>query len=412
MPADSLTEVTRDGNILHLPSLDSPFVVGNFLRGIYQGSQCGYKDYVLDFAAVERAFPNACTPVAGIIEYYQSQLGYSFEPENVSDFLKRTHTLAPLVVGTDSSQHHTLLDTVWKFASAEEIHILVENFLDEVSRAAVCQKGVIQGLDWCLNEIMDNVLQHADTTHGYVMGQIHQDKQHIAFCIYDYGQGIYNSFRNSQHAPQNALDAIILAVEEGITRDKLVGQGNGMWGLFNIVRANSGILNITSGPGFFGIRGNNIDDIKKSTQVPFLNHEHHCTTVDFQIDFDKVISIPEALGGHEPTNLRIECLEDNQDNIIYRLADKSSGTGTRRSGEAIRNEVINITKQTDSLVLLDFSDVSVISSSFADEFIGKLAVEFGFFGFTQRFRLIGMNTTVQAITNRSVSQRLGTGNGK
>lgn len=382
--------------------------MGSFLFGIRQGKQLGYQDFVLDFDAVERAFPNVCAPVAGIIEYYRSQLDYSFKFENVPDFLQRTHTLAPLVVAVDSSQHHSLLNTVWKFASADEIRTLVNDFLDEVSRQAVCQEGVIQGLEWCVNEIMDNVLQHADTTHGYAMGQIHPASRHIAFCVYDYGQGIFNSLRGSQHAPNSAVDAITMAVKEGVTRDKVVGQGNGMWGLYNIVRANSGILNITSGSGFLGVHD---DDTKTSNSVPFLSHDHNCTTVDFQIDFDKVISIPEALGMHEPTNLRIESLEDNQNNVVYRLADKSSGTGTRKSGEAIRNEVINITKQTDSVVLLDFSGVSVISSSFADEFVGKLAVEFGFIGFTQCFRLVGMNATVQAITNRSVSQRLGTGNG-
>lgn len=94
-------------------------------------------------------------------------------------------------------------------------------------------------------------------------------------------------------------------------------------------------------------------------------------------------------------------------NIVYRLADKSSGTGTRQSGAAMRSEVISIAKQPDSVVLLDFSGVSVVSSAFADEFIGKLVVEFGFIGFTQRFRLVGMNGTVEAIANRSVSQRLG-----
>jgi anti-sigma regulatory factor (Ser/Thr protein kinase) len=301
------------------------------------------------------------------------------------------------------------LNTVWKFASADEIHRLVDGFLNEIARAAVCQHGVIQALDWCVNEIMDNVLQHAETTHGYVMGQIHPASQHIAFCIYDYGRGIFNSLRRTQHAPRNAVDAITLAVKEGVTRDKAVGQGNGMWGLYNIVRSNFGILNITSGSGFFGVNG---DDTKTSTNVPFLNATHNCTTVDFQIDFDKGISISEALDGHEPANLRVENLEDDRNNVVYRLADKSSGTGTRQSGAAIRNEVINITKQTDSIVLLDFNGVSVISSSFADEFIGKLAVEFGFIGFTQRFRLVGMNATVQAITNRSVSQRLGVGNGE
>src|SRR5690606_18858492 len=129
------------------------------------------------------------------------------------------------------------------------------------------------------------------TTHGYVMGQIHPTAQHIALCIYDYGQGIYNSLRNSSHAPNTALDAITLAVKEGITRDKNVGQGNGMWGLYNIVRANSGILNITSGNGFLGRRG---DEVRTSTSVPFLSPTNNCTTVDFQIDFDKGISIADA----------------------------------------------------------------------------------------------------------------------
>lgn len=405
---DPTTTVTRDGNVLRFHSLSSPFIVGSFLSRIHQGNKCGYQDFVLDFSAVDRTFPNVCAPVAGIMEYHRSRLDYSFACENVPEFLKRTHTLEPLVVAVDSSRHRSLLNTVWKFASADEIHTLVDDFLREVSRAAVCEEGVIQGLEWCVNEIMDNVLQHADTSHGYVMGQIHPASQHIAFCVYDYGQGIFNSLRDTQHAPGNALDAITLAVKEGVTRDKIVGQGNGMWGLYNIVRSNSGILNITSGSGFLGIHG---DDTNTSSDVPFLSHEQNCTTVDFQIDYSKGISISKALGGHEPTNLRVEGLEDDRNNVVYRLADKSSGTGTRQSGTAIRNEVINITKQTDSVVLLDFGGLSVVSSSFADEFIGKLAVEFGFIGFTQRFRLVGMNATVQAIINRSVSQRLGVGNG-
>ncbi len=409
VPVDPTATVTRDRNVLRFFSLSSPFVVGSFLREIYNGNQREYRDFVLDFSAVEGAFPNACAPVAGIIEYYRSQHDYSFEFENVSDYLERTHTLAPLVVAADLSRHPSLLNTVWKFASADDIHTLVDSLLDEISRAAECQTGVIQGLEWCINEIMDNVLQHAETTHGYVMGQIHPTSQHIALCIYDCGKGIYNSLKDTQHPPTDPVDAITMAMKEGVTRDKNVGQGNGMWGLSNIVRSNSGILNITSGSGFVGIRG---DDTKTSEKVPFLSPAQNCTTVDFQIDFDKGISISKALGGYEPTNLRIESLEDDHNNIVYRLADKSSGTGTRQSGVAIRNEVINITKQTDSVILLDFSDVSVVSSSFADEFIGKLAVEFGFIGFTQRFRLVGMNPTVQAIANRSVAQRLGVGNGE
>ncbi|MDD4729269.1 MAG: STAS-like domain-containing protein [Dysgonamonadaceae bacterium] len=88
------------------------------------------------------------------------------------------------------------------------------------------------------------------------------------------------------------------------------------------------------------------------------------------------------------------------------LADKSSGTGTRQSGERIRNEIINLNNESGKIIEIDFSGVAVISSSFADELIGKLVVRYGFFNFNQIFRLKNMNEIVQAIVHRSVSQRM------
>jgi len=398
--------VEREGNLLTFPNLSQSFIVGSFLIALHQGRLEGCTNFRLNFATVDRVFPNVCVPVAGIIEYYRAELGISFEVEDEPEFLAHTQMKHPLVFGIDQGRRSSPLNTVWNFSTAEEIHRLVDAMLDEVSRAAVCEQGVIAGLEWCLNEVMDNVLQHSNTNHGYSMAQIHPQTQHIAICVYDNGQGIYNSLRNSHYSPATAVDAITIALEEGVTRDKKVGQGNGMWGLHNIVRANSGSLNITSGPGFLGMHG---ETPTTMLQIPYLSKERNCTTVDFQIDFDKGISIAKALGGHEPVNSRIECLEDDHDRIVYKLADKASGTGTRRSGVAIRNEVLNLSKPTESVIVLDITGVSVVSSSFADEFIGKLALQYGFIAFTQRFRLVGMNPIVQAIANRSVSQRLGLG---
>jgi anti-anti-sigma regulatory factor len=100
-------------------------------------------------------------------------------------------------------------------------------------------------------------------------------------------------------------------------------------------------------------------------------------------------------------------MQDEQDNVMYKLSEKASGTGTRQSGAAIRNEIMNILRQSNSIVVLSFEGVSVVSSSFADELVGKLAAECGLITFMQRFRLVGMNETVQAIMNRSVTQRIG-----
>ena len=407
MTFDTSHDVTRDGNVLIMPMLNSPFVVGNLLRALFQGhEQRGYTDFVLDFSNVQAAFPNVCAPLAGILEFYSSTYGTTFDFVNVPKYLAQTHALSPLIVGAEYSHKTSPLDNVWKFSTSDEIHSLVNAYLDAVSRSVVCEDGVIVGLNWCLYEVMGNVLQHALTTHGYLMGQIHPTSQHIALCVYDHGQGILNSLRHSRYAPRTAVDAITIALQEGVTRDTNVGQGNGLWGLHNIVQANSGFLNITSGAGFFGMRG---DEPKTSSKIPFLSKSNNCTTVDFQIDFDKGISVPDALGGYDPTNFRVEDLEDEFDRVVFRLAEKASGTGTRDSGEAIRNEVMNIYKQTDGLIILDFDGVSLVASSFADELVGMLAVKCGFVAFNQRFRLVGMNDTVQAIVNHAVQKRLATG---
>jgi hypothetical protein len=125
------------------------------------------------------------------------------------------------------------------------------------------------------------------------------------------------------------------------------------------------------------------------------------------LDYTAGIAISDALGGFEPTNHRIESLEDERGFIPYRLGDKSSGTGTRQSGEKLRNEILNISREASGIIVLNFDGIAVVSSSFADEFVGKLVAHFGFTGFVRRFRLVHMNNAVEGIVNRSVSQRMG-----
>lgn len=235
------------------------------------------------------------------------------------------------------------------------------------------------------------------------MGQIHQGSKHFALCVYDYGRGIFNSLRNTVHAPRSPVDAITLAIKEGVTRDKQLHQGNGMWGMHNFVRANVGTLRISSGAGFFSMHG---DEVRTLEKMPFLSLANNGTTIDFQINFENGIAISDILGGHTPANLRIEALEDRTGNLVYPLNDKASGTGTRRSGLALRTEVLNIANQSNSLIVIDFSGISVVSSSFADEFIGKLVAQLGFISFNRRFQLSNMNPFIGAIIDRAVVQRL------
>jgi hypothetical protein len=240
------------------------------------------------------------------------------------------------------------------------------------------------------------------------MGQILKDSQILKICIFDYGKGIYQSLKNSTFRPRNAADAISLAVQEGVTRDKKIGQGNGMWGLFNIINLNDGALQIISGKGGLNY-ANKIKTTKSYQDIITLSPKQQSTSISFDIKLNKSLSMKEALGGYEPINMFIEDLEDEFDRVVYKISEQSSGTGTRQSGSRIRNEIMNIYKTAKKPVILDFDCISIIASSFADELVGKLVQELGLFQFQAAFPMKNMNEIVQAIVQRSVSQRLAEG---
>lgn len=99
-------------------------------------------------------------------------------------------------------------------------------------------------------------------------------------------------------------------------------------------------------------------------------------------------------------------MENDKGSIDYLVAERAQGFGTRKSGERVRNDVLNIYEQTKTSINLDFKNINVISSSFADELVGKLVIKLGFFGFNNVIRLKNMNPLVQSILQRSVAQRM------
>lgn len=395
--------IKQEGQELIFSNLTNPRIVSEFIDILNETMNSYNKNLILNFKNIKGAFPNVSVPIAGIIENMSSR-GLDFEFYYLTDYLKKLSIKTPLRVQENKElAQKASLDKIWRFDSADDIYLLISSFVDELSQIIVCEKGVLEGFEWSINEVLDNVLQHSSRSFGYVMGQVHPKTKHFVFCVYDTGQGIYNSLLSSSvHKPKNPVDALKLAVSEGVTRDKKIGQGNGLWGLHQIVSENTGILNIISNSACYNLTNNAFQTFDR---VPQLSYDNGCI-VDFQIDYSKEISISKALGGYEPVNLKLESLEDNVGNIIIDLRGKESGVGTRKSGEKIRNELINVYKQTNKSITLDFANINIISSSFADELIGKLVTEFGFYGFNNIFKLKNMNSNVQSIVQRSVAQRM------
>lgn len=194
-------------------------------------------------------YPNQILPVIGVIEYYRSQ-GIRIKFRNLDS---RCIGLMNIQIYSGESR---MLGRVWKFTKSQEVSNIVDGYRKEFERIEVFAKGTLYAMEWALNEVMDNVLRHSGVSCGYVMAQYHQDSKLIALSVFDYGQGIMNSFSSSEYSEsiQDDLSAIELALGEGVTRDKVAGQGNGLFGLVSIVKEGHGLLNIRSGQGYYSIR--------------------------------------------------------------------------------------------------------------------------------------------------------------
>jgi STAS-like domain of unknown function (DUF4325) len=57
-------------------------------------------------------------------------------------------------------------------------------------------------------------------------------------------------------------------------------------------------------------------------------------------------------------------------------------------------------------IQLDFGDIALVSSSFADEVVGKIFADIGPLEFMQRFELRNMSMMVRQIVDRAIQQRL------
>ena len=88
------------------------------------------------------------------------------------------------------------------------------------------------------------------------------------------------------------------------------------------------------------------------------------------------------------------------------LQEDCVGTGTRIAAQKFKNQIFNAWNEEKKKVVLDFTGINVVSSSFADELIGKIVAEKGFIYFSHYFEIRNLSEFNISVINRSVEQRM------
>jgi hypothetical protein len=273
------------------------------------------------------------------------------------------------------------------------------------------QRSDLAAIEWSVNEITDNVLTHARTETGGLVQvtTFERNRRRVEFVVSDAGATIPTTLRESH--PEIASDVIALerAIREGITRDKTVGQGNGLFGTFEVCRASGGQFHVHSGHAKLSFTSKQQLDIRRE-QIPFAG-----TLVVASIDCSTAGLLQKALkfGGkpHIPIDFIETQYESKQGDIPrFIMYEEASSVGSRLAGEPIRKKMIALVQMVNvKRLIIDFEGVPLVSSSFADEVFGKLFLELGPIRFAQSFELVNISDTVRNLIDKAIAQRIVTG---
>jgi hypothetical protein len=400
----ALSDKKSEGRVVRLHGLSSDVDVDNVIRACRSALRSNSEFLTLDMSDASGFYPSAAVPVAAILEYSRSR-GLRAAMTGSSAVLDKMSVRNPIEASPQNLAEYDPLSRVWVYFDHRQANYMTNGYMDTIRRRVVCKPGVLEALEWCLYEVLDNVMQHSESGQGFVMMQLHSQSHRLAFAVADAGLGVQRSLAMSDtYKPKTSFDALTMAIEEGVTRDKVANQGNGLFGLFRIIEQNNGRLTMRSGRGRMRLQGNRITG---DNDAVVLSRENPGTFLDVQMAVDRPVSMNEALN-YRHVNDFLENLESEERGChVVKIREHAGGTGSRAAAKELRIFLENVSISGAELVELDFSGQAVVSSSFADEVIGKLVASLGFTTFNQKYRLSNMNQTVAGLLDRAIAKRLG-----
>lgn len=400
-----------ESNTLHFPKSCSgdPLPVAAALHGMIIKS--GYSDIVLDFSEVEFFSPSFMLPLVTLCRDYRSSKidfeiklprmakslnllvnsnwGFLILPEKFSD-------------RSEANQRHL---SALQFKTADDHFAAVDKSMNLILQtAAGLKRDMLKALEWALNEVSDNVLNHSESKVGGILQVITFPIRHrVDFYVVDSGVTIPASLRSARFVSTDE-EALGLAITEGVTRNSETNQGNGLYGTSRIAEMSGGEFEILSGNAHLTFARKQLRTSHHT--IPFKG-----TFVKASIDYSHEKLLEKALifngKPHTPANDFVDRVYSNDNAAsVFVVKKELHSFGSREAGRAGRIKITNLMEGNARPVICDFSGISLISSSFADEVFGKLFVELGPLAFSRLCQFQNVDSTVRGLIDRAVLLRI------
>ncbi len=370
----------------------------------------GYTDIRLDFSDCSFAPSSFMLPTVAICHKRQSE-GVDIDlipPDDpkLQKLFNNTNWAHYIDPRRHDESHYEGVENVpaIKYKTHDGQHAAVDRAIDAIlSSLSAFDRNKLKALEWALNEVTDNVLNHAQTQHGgFLQVSLYPETYHVEFIVADAGISIPNSLEIKNH--ERALEE---AIREGVTRDKETNAGNGLFGSYSIAVRSGGEFRLHSGLANLIASKDGRVSLSPSRQY------YPGTVVVVRVDCSKEGLLDEALrfrgAPHDPPYDYVERRyeSDVDGEMTINLRDETPSFGSREAGKSVKVKITNLLQMNPNAVLrIDFKDVPIISSSFADEVFGRIFTELGPVGFMKLIHLENVDKTVQNLIDRAITQRV------
>ncbi len=382
--------IEDSGNLLRINALEKQSDLGAYYYVIERIiNREKHRSIRIEIADGFRIFPNMVAPLSANICFLKD-CGIKVNVLNHHKSLDDTsfrHPLRPRHLESAAR----IENVVWEFRTPDDVEAIIKPTIENLYKRVHAESGALLALDYCLSELMDNVIRHSKTDCGFICFATQEKGKRIAVCIVDQGIGIKRSFEGTKYKTSTAADAITLAIRKGVT-SSTEGAGNGLWTTTEIITSNSGQITLSSsGAAIYYDRRNRKVETKAPINVP--NRKFPGTYLDFQIDFRNAVDFEKLWPGlRAPVDLKLESLENSANEVVISISELG-GTSTRTAGRQARTYAQNIINSTANTVVLDFSGITIVSSSYADEFVRKLLTINGL----ERVKVYNTSPTIDVI---------------
>ena len=206
---------------------------------------------VIDFSDCDFIYPDYAILLLCTIKYIE-HLGHKVSGtikldsnKKIINYLAKMNFFENLKVELPLSLpkfNHNNAVQIQKYTSENQI-VVLNGILKVLRKKASMDDNVYASLDYCFNEILDNVLNHTEEKVGWVVAQYFENLNSIRLIVCDFGMGIHKSL-NQKHSFTEE-EAITKCIESGVTNGK--GQGHGLYATASFVKLNKGWLSLISG---------------------------------------------------------------------------------------------------------------------------------------------------------------------